>query len=378
MQMQTFNKYQQIILIILITALSVISVYTSFHGLAKAFFGDISNVQLNLTGIFFLGFVGLIIFALQLIIVYAAFLFVYVNGFILSFAWILIFILAVSINTFFSYTFYYNLLKGDDFVKRDFISQVNMIQKSFQNLQSKIDKFADEITILAKYSNDIAKKEKEEGNTCTTTDIDLKSSVELFRNEEAKIFSSFVKDITFFQKKITKEIASIQTEINNSYAVGYDVYALQDKFNKKIDKFNNYKDQTLINVLVAINQHIGYNRNNIVVSRKNQDFAIIDCPDKNFENKAIAIRDSVMNLQKIDKLVIFNPKDKMALFFRIFDIITVSPRLFKEFFLDNEKLISDSNINDLVPLTIGLLFNLSILYIIFVIYYTQKLRKSKS
>ncbi len=363
-----FVKHYLVISII-VAALSLISFYTSFDGLARAFFGDISRMPVKQAhGIVFVGFIT---FALQLMIVYAAFLLVYIDSFMLRFGWFVIYLLAISINVFFSYNFYYGFLKADEFAKKDFIYQLNTVQKSFQELQENIDILSDKIITLSKYSNDIATKEKRKGGTCGTVDISIKKAVKHYRNEEAKLFGSFVTHIDTLREKVTKDIVTVQAIINNGYTVGDDIYALQNKINENIEKSNLYKeDETLINIQIAINQHTGHNRNNIVVTGTDGIYSILDCPDKNFEEQAISIKDNIRELHKIDQLAVFNPKAEKQLLFRTLSILVDSPALLKAFLLSEEEKTAfydshNSTIADLTPLTIGLFLNIAIFVVIF-------------
>ncbi len=184
---------------------------------------------------------------------------------------------------------------------------------------------------------------------------------------------SFAETIRKYHKDITEKIASISVFMSNSYAEGSDIDKLEEISNKKIKEFNLYKeDEIFVSILVTINQYVGNNRSNIMVSGKKKRWTFIDCPDDIFEKRAISVKNSIMKLYRIGSLSVFASKKRMYLFLRTLDIVTNLPSLLKSFIFDKKQATSRILVKDASPLAIGVFFNFLILFMTFVFFYTEK------
>lgn len=161
--------------------LSLISFYTNFYGIFKAFLGEAPSLLLDFLSLNFetitpVIVVVFIVFALQLLIIHSAFLLVSVNGLGIKTMWLAIFLLTSVISSFFSYNYYYSQFKQGELAESDFIFQVNARLQSFQELQSHFDRLADNLQSLARHADRMSKKEQKVGGTCQkTSDKELKN-----------------------------------------------------------------------------------------------------------------------------------------------------------------------------------------------------------
>ncbi len=353
-------KKRPIILAILIS-LSVISFYTSFDGVSKLVFGD--NPITFGTTTFFLFFV---VFTIQGILLYALLMLIYIGFSLIRglLLWFLIYIITMSVSVFFSYSFYYTLFRADDFAKENFMSQVREVRRDFQTFQTQFDNVFKAVMYLARYSTDMAKKEDKLGGTCGYNAGTNKGPRWQFRTNEAELFNSFVPDIDNLKKKINQDISMIDGKIKD-YTAEDDIPELEEEINDRISRVNRYIDESILEeIQTAVKAHTGNKRYGIFsYSPITKKLEQIDCPDGTFDSKANSIINSRKQLQKIDEVTLFDPKEDRQRFARAFSVFSAFPLILtgtKQ--LDSPKSNEPNAITkrDLTPLVIGIFVDIFI------------------
>ncbi|KHD11545.1 hypothetical protein PN36_10160 [Candidatus Thiomargarita nelsonii] len=342
------------ILVTIIIALSIISFYTSYDGFLILSGGQLSKPLLLV-----------LVSTIQLILVFALFSMIEINYIILRLLWLFIYIVVMFVSVFFSYSFYYGFIRAEGFAEQNAMSQARQIANTFQGFENAFNNIHSTVIELSDYSSKTAQREREYGGTCDPSVGAGNGPRRYFRDEEAKLFDSFVSDINELQNKIRQDISMIKSEMDN-YSTET-VLESQEKMNQRISLVNFYKEDVILKEIEqAVKAHTGDNRFGVQsLDPKNNQPAIIDCPDATFDRKAKLIISSLNRLKPIEWVEFFNPNDEKERVERAFAVFVTLPSIIQgEYQLNDEN--NDPNRisqSDITPVIIGYFVDFLIFFI---------------
>ncbi|MEN8219441.1 MAG: hypothetical protein ABFS56_24415 [Pseudomonadota bacterium] len=316
-----FSQHEPILLTIIIT-LSIISFYTSFDGFITMSFGSLSKTPSMIILLLFV-----LVVALQSILVYALFKFIDVDYLILRITWLFCYGLVMLVSVFFSYSFYYNFIRADNFAEENALSQARQVKDTFQSFQNEFDNIRSTVIALSEYSSEMSERERNYGKTCDPNIGKGNGPRRHFRDQEATLFQSFVTGINALQKKIIQDISMIAAEIE-TYKTD-EVLNAEAKVNQRITKVNLYKDALILKeIKQVVAEHTGDNRYQVQsIDPSTNQRVLIDCPDPAFDRKAKLILSSLNKLQPIPPVKFFNPNDDKQRFARTFAVFIAVPSI---------------------------------------------------
>ncbi len=342
------------ILVTIILALSIISFYTSYDGFLILSAGQLSKPLLFV-----------LVSTIQLILVFALFSMIEVNYLVLRLLWLFIYIVVMFVSVFFSYSFYYGFIRAEGFAEQNATSQARQIANTFQGFENAFNNIHSTVIELSDYSSKTAQREREHGGTCEATVGAGNGPRRYFRDEEAKLFDSFVSGINKLQNKIRQDISMIKSEMD-SYTTET-VLESQEKMNQRISQVNFYKEDVILKEIEeAVKAHTGDNRFGVQsLDPKTNKPAIIDCPDATFDRKAKLIISSLNRLKPIEWVDFFNPNNEKERVERAFAVFVTLPSIIQgEYQLtdenDDPNRISQS---DITPVVIGYFVDFLIFFI---------------
>lgn len=312
--------------VFIIIALSVISFYTSFDGLSNY----VSTGEAGLTR-------GEVIFLAIIVVVIQLLLIVALNNLSRGVSWggklmwIALYMIAMSVSVFFSYSFYYKLMQADNFAQLNFDAQLsnavlkaNIYHDSFADIQLSSKR-------LTLYSKETAQLERRQGGTCGDNSPAGKGPRRDLREEEAGLFSQMGEDITLLSSKVDQDLATLNL-IKQSYSPeNNNVDEVQQRMNEVISRINRYRQGSVVNQAVMdLQLHTGKARRKLWVQARQYPIA---CPDTKISRATKTLLSSLSNLPVLNEITLFNSHDDKEVMGRAMQVFLSIPNLLRELFL---------------------------------------------
>ena len=309
--------------VFIIIALSVISFYTSFDGLSNY----VSTGEAGLSRGEWV-FLAIIVVVIQLLLIVA------LNNLSRPISWggklmwVVLYMIAMSVSVFFSYSFYYKLMQADNYAQMNFDAQLsnailkaNMYHDSFMDVQ-RSSKY------LTLYSTETAQRERRHGGTCGDNSPAGKGPRRALREEEAVLFAQMGEDITLLSSKVNQDLATLKT-IKQGYSPENNTVAeVQQRMNEVIARINRYRQGSVVNQAVLdLQLHTGKARRKLWVQARQY---AISCPDTKISRATKALLSSLRNLPVLDEIALFDSHDDKAVMGRAMGVFLSIPELLRE------------------------------------------------
>ena len=347
--------------IVLIVLLSVISFYTSYDGLVRFSFAtpeDASWVSIAV--------LGLVVFCIQLVLVYSLRKMALSRRVMVKFRWLPLYILMMCISVFFSYGFYYKLLRAEGYAQENFTAQLNKVRDGAQDYLLSFEAVERGSKQLKLYSERRAREEESFGGSCGDGSVPGKGPRRTFRNNEALVFSAIANSIEPLGAKVKEDITQLQTIIENYRPDTQDVTSLQNEVNGIIHQINTRRNApVLIESSRVISQRVGEKRQRIVPTAVGN----IPCPDNTITLNGNAMLTSIDTLPFMDDVQLFNPYDQRNVLNRAMDVIRSIPSLMSAWWKGDdltplmEQGKDSTRRDDYIPLLLGALVDFVLLIV---------------
>ena len=347
--------------VVLIILLSVISFYTSYDGLVRFSFAspeDASWVSIAV--------LGLVVFCIQLVLVYSLRKMALSRRVMVKFRWVPLYILMMCISVFFSYGFYYKLLRAEGYAQENFTSQLNSVRDGAQDYLLSFEAVERGSKQLKLYSERRAREEESFGGSCGDGSVPGKGPRRTFRNNEALVFSAIANSIEPLGAKVKEDISLLQGIIENYRPDTQDVTSLQNEVNGIIHQINTRRNApVLIESSRVIAQRIGEKRQRIVPTAAGS----IACPDNTITLNGNAMLSSIDKLPFMEDVQLFNPYDQRNVLNRAMDVIRSIPGLMSAWWKGDdltplmEQGKDSTRRDDYIPLLLGALVDFVLLIV---------------
>ncbi|PWQ92793.1 hypothetical protein [Leucothrix pacifica] len=305
--------------VVLIILLSVISFYTSYDGLVRFSFAtpeDASWISIVV--------LGLVVFCIQLVLVYSLRKMALSRRLLVKFRWLPLYVLMMCISVFFSYGFYYKLLRAEGYAQENFTAQLNNVRDGAQDYLLSFEAVERGSKQLKLYSERRAREEENFGGSCGDGSVPGKGPRRTFRNNEALVFSAIASSIEPLGAKVKQDITQLQTIIENYRPDTQDVASLQSEINGIVHEINTSRNApVLVESSRVIAQRVGEKRQRIVPTAAGN----IPCPDNTITLNGNAMLASIENLPFMEDVQLFNPYDQRNVLNRAMDVIRSIPGL---------------------------------------------------
>ncbi len=347
--------------VVLIVLLSIISFYTSYDGLVRFSFARPEDATwLNLA------ILALVVFCIQLVLVYSLRKMGLTRRVGAKFRWLPLYILMMCISVFFSYGFYYKLLRAEGFAQENFTAQLNKVRDGAQDYLMSFEAVESGGRQLKLYSERRAREEERFGGSCGDGSVPGKGPRRTFRNNEALIFSSIASSIDPLATRVREDIGTLQGIIENYRSDNQDVTSLQNEINNIIHQINTSRNAPVLQESSrVIAQRVGEKRQRIVPTSAGS----IPCPDNTITLNGNAMLQSIQNLPVMEDVLLFNPFDQRNVLNRAMDVIRSIPTLISAWWRgDNVETImqqgkDSTKRDDYVPLLLGALVDFVLLIV---------------
>ena len=305
--------------VVLIIILSIISFYTSYDGLVRFSFATPDEASwLNLT------ILALVVFCIQLVLVYSLRKMALSRRASVKFRWLPLYILMMCISVFFSYGFYYKLLRAEGFAQENFTAQLNQARDGAQDYLMSFEAVEAGGRQLKQYSEQRAREEERFGGSCGDGSVPGKGPRRTFRNNEALIFSAIASSIDPLATRVRADITKLQDIIENYRPDMQDVTSLQNEVNSIIHQINTSRNAPVLQESSrVISLRVGDKRQRIVPTAQGS----IACPDTTITLNGNAMLKSIQNLPLMEDVQLFNPFDQRNVLNRAMDVIRSIPDL---------------------------------------------------
>lgn len=347
--------------VVLIILLSVISFYTSYDGLVR--FSFATPEEASLVSLLVL---GLVVFCIQLVLVYSLRKMALSRRFMAKVRWLPLYVLMMCISVFFSYGFYYKLLRAEGFAQENFTAQLNKVRDGAQEYLLAFEAVERGSKQLKLYSERRAREEENFGGSCGDGSVPGKGPRRTFRNNEAAIFSAISNSIEPLGQQVKKDISKLQGIIENYRPDTQDVISLQSEINGIIHEINISRNApVLIESSRVISQRVGEKRQRIVPTAVGN----IPCPDNTITLNGNAMLKSIEQLPFMDDVQLFNPFDQRNVLNRAMDVIRSIPALAQAWWRGDElKPLMEqgkdsTRRDDYIPLLLGALVDFVLLIV---------------
>ncbi|PID45091.1 MAG: hypothetical protein CSB47_10060 [Proteobacteria bacterium] len=305
--------------VVLIILLSAISFYTSYDGLVR--FSFATPEEASLVSLIVL---GLVVFCIQLVLVYALRKMALSRRWMAKVRWLPLYMLMMSISVFFSYGFYYKLLRAEGFAQENFTAQLNQVRDGAQDYLLAFEAVERGSKQLKLYSERRAREEEKFGGSCGDGSVPGKGPRRTFRNNEALVFSAIAKSIEPLGQQVRRDIGQLQNIIENYRPDTQDVMSLQNEINGIIHEINTRRNApVLAESSRVIAQRVGEKRQRIVPTAAGS----IPCPDSTITLNGNAMLKSIEFLPFMEDVQLFNPFDQRNVLNRAMDVIRSIPGL---------------------------------------------------
>lgn len=307
-------NYPRIIPITLIVLLSLVSFYTSFDGLKL--FALVDSKKDSTIGILI---IGVLVLSIQLFLVYSLHRVAKTKRFSVKARWIFPYIMMMLVSVFFSYGFYYKLVRADGYAKDKFTVQLSAARKNTQQYLNAFELIQNGGDRLKEYSLERSNEEKRFGGTCGDDSPPGKGPRQKFRLEEAEKFKYIAENIRPLTIKVKSEIAELQQVIDSYSPEIKDLAAFQRRLNDIVQRINaNNTSFILSYTKEAINARIGKNRETIISGN-------LGCPDITITNSGNVMLKNIASLTPLDEIKLFNPRDQKEVLFRAMEVFKNIP-----------------------------------------------------
>jgi len=347
--------------VVLIIMLSVISFYTSYDGLVRFSFASPEDASwLNLC------ILALVVFCIQLVLVYSLRKMGLTRRVGAKFRWLPLYILMMCISVFFSYGFYYKLLRAEGFAQENFTAQLNQVRDGAQDYLMSFEAIEAGGRQLKQYSDRRAREEERFGGSCGDGSTPGKGPRRTFRNNEALIFSAIASSIDPLATRVRNDIEKLQSIIENYRPDTLDVTSLQNEINSIIHEINTSRNAPVLQESSrVISQRVGEKRQRIVPTAGGR----IACPDTTITLNGNAMLKSIQSLPVMDDVLLFNPFDQRNVLNRAMDVIRSIPDLMTTWWRGDEvdavmqQGKDSTKRDDYVPLLLGALVDFVLLIV---------------
>jgi len=347
--------------VVLIILLSVISFYTSYDGLVRFSFAN--PEEASWIGLCVL---GLVVFCIQLVLVYSLRKMALSRRLLVKCRWLPLYILMMCISVFFSYGFYYKLLRAEGYAQENFTAQLEQVRDGAQNYLLSFEAVERGSKQLKLYSERRAREEENFGGSCGDGSSPGKGPRRTFRNNEALVFSAIASSIEPLGAKVKTDITRLQTIIEDYRPNTQDVVSLQSEINGIINEINlNRNAPVLRESSRVIEQRVGDKRQSIVPTAVGN----IACPDNTITLNGNAMLNSIEGLPFMEDVQLFNPFDQRNVLNRAMDVIRSIPSLLTAWW-NNEDMTplmeqgkDSTNRDDYIPLMLGALVDFVLLIV---------------
>ena len=309
--------------VFIIVALSLISFYTSYDGLSNYVSTGESGLSHGE-----MAFLAIIVVVIQLLLIVA------LNNLSRGISWrgklmwMVLYMIAMSVSVFFSYSFYYKLMQADNFAQLNFDAQLsnallkaNIYRDSFIDIQHASKN-------IATYSKKTAQRERHYGKTCGDDSPAGKGPRRDLREEEATLFAQMSEDITLLSSKIEQDLATLKA-IKQSYSPENNtVNQVQQRMNEVISRINRYRQSSIVNqAMVDLQQHTGKARRRLWVQARQY---VISCPDNKISRATNALLSSLKELPVLDEITLFDSHNDKEVMGRAMQVFLSIPTLLRE------------------------------------------------
>ncbi len=354
-------NYSRIIPITLILLLSLVSFYTSFDGL-KLFALVDSNKNSTIGTLI----IGVLVLSIQLFLVYSLHRLAKTKRFSVKLRWLVPYLLMMLVSVFFSYGFYYKLIRADGYAKDEFTVQLSAAKTNAQQYLNAFELIQNGGDKLKEYSLKRSNEEKQFGGTCGDGSPPGKGPRQKFRLEEAEKFKYLAENIRPLTEKVKSEINELQQAIDSYTPEIKDLAAFQQGLNNIVQRINaNNTSFVLSYTKEAIQSRIGKNRETIIAGK-------LGCPDSTITNSGKVMLKNIAALSPLDEIKLFDPKNQKEVLKRAMEVFKNTPTVLlhslvsdvqasKAVEQDKDKIILKTA--DYVPLILGAVIDFMLLII---------------
>jgi len=308
------NK-NKVTLILMISAFSLISFYTSYTGLISLLGSATKNF-------IFVAFTMLLIGILQFALVFS------INNFylkdIFSKYWtkatllLIVYIITLTVSVTFSFSFWYERFSAENYAKRSSELQLNVLKKHLLTASNSFSTMENSLTKLSNYSAVTSTREKLYGGTCGGRAIRGEGPLTWLRADDAKYTMKYSENIQQLQKALNLEIKEVSGYLER-FKPKENVIKFNREVNDMVKKINiNFLQNPILEDLkIMLKRRSGLNRKHInVISKKTQNSSVESCIDKEFTIGAKRVIERLNALHPVKELHFFNMNDKSTLFAR--------------------------------------------------------------
>ena len=356
-------NYSRIIPITLIVLLSLVSFYTSFDGLRL--FALVDSKKDSTIGILI---IGVLVLSIQLFLVYSLHRVAKTKRFSVKARWIFPYIMMMLVSVFFSYGFYYKLVRADGYAKDKFTVQLLAARKNTQQYLNAFELIQNGGDKLKEYSLSRSNEERQFGGTCGDGSPPGKGPRQKFRLEEAEKFKYIAENISPLTEKVKSEITELQQAIDSYSPTIKDLDAFQRSLNDIVQRINaNNTSFILSYTKEAISARIGKNRETIISGG-------LGCPDITITNSGNVMLRNITSLTPLDEIKLFNPRDQKEVLVRAMEVFKSIPNVVVRFLVSDVQASKFSGAKrnkdnvilktaDYVPLILGVIIDFMLLII---------------
>jgi hypothetical protein len=218
---------------LLVGILSLISFIATYSGLS-------GMIQGQDPGSLFVAFS--LTLAIQLLIVWAVIHVKSPIGLSKRAFWLTIYFVCVFFSVGFGYAFWFDLLRASDHAMDHFAAESHRVLGDFARVEQAYDGLNDIAENLAKHSEDLAKDEKEKGNTCGRSAAG-DGVVMRFRQEDQKTFEQFKDAFVEQRNALGQSIEDLRNQLTDVSVENQRAKA--DAINEGIRKINAFRNDPL-------------------------------------------------------------------------------------------------------------------------------------
>lgn len=350
----------RIVPITLIVLLSVVSFYTSFEGLKNFAFINIDNA--SRIGLIIL---GILVLCIQLFLVYSLHRMAKAKRFLPKIKWLAPYLIMMLVSVFFSYGFYYKLIRADTYAKEKFTVQLSQAKDNAQKYLAAFEAIQNGGNHLQQYSLSRSNEEKQFGGTCGDDSPPGKGPREKFRLREAAQFKYIAQNINPLVSRVKSEIRDLEEAIDSYSPDIQDLRLFQRDINAIVSRINNNNfSPVLMSTKEEIKRRVGRNRNRIISNN-------IGCPDDAITKNGRTMLKNISNLPILQEVQLFDPNDDRAVLTRAMVVFKEIPKVIIEYFISKADASRNStkkeNIlikpSDYTPLLLGVVVDSMLLII---------------
>jgi len=310
--------------------------------------------------------IAILVLSIQLFLVYSLHRVAKTKRLFVKIRWLIPYIMMMLVSVFFSYGFYYKLLRAESYAKDNFNIQLLSAKENAQKYLAAFEAIQAGGDQLQVYSLARSNEEKQFGGTCGDNSPPGKGPRQLFRLKEAEQFNYIAKNIKPLTKNVKSEISELQKSIESYSSDIGDIKTFQQDLNNIVSRINGNNTSFILSYTKqAIKSRVGRNRNNIISEN-------IGCPDRSITDRGNIMLENISSLPVLEEIKLFDPNNDQEVLKRALQVFKTIPNVVLHYLLqpaqalENTKKTQESIIlkkADYIPLILGAVIDFMLLII---------------